>query len=120
MAEAFVQLSPSYIMSPMPTDQGSPELPSVVFITEGIVPKMREEKQRRQFVFSSHNANISVLGDAELILGLTPSGEAEQGRAAIRREHMGSLDDKTVRELVEEILEGGKEAFETRRLKYGF
>ena len=25
-----------------------------------------------------------------------------------------------VRELVEEILEGGKDAFETRRLKYGF
>ena len=35
MAEAFVQLSPSYIMSPMPTDQGSPELPSVVFIRLG-------------------------------------------------------------------------------------
>ena len=105
--------------APLVVDQPEDDLDNR-FITEGIVPKMREEKQRRQFVFSSHNANIPVLGDAELILGLTPSGEAEQGRAAIRREHIGSLDDKTVRELVEEILEGGKEAFETRRLKYGF
>jgi hypothetical protein len=90
------------------------------FITEGIVPKMREEKRRRQFVFSTHNANIPVLGDAELILGLSPSGEAEHGRATVKREHIGSLDDRPVRELVEEILEGGKDAFETRRLKYGF
>jgi hypothetical protein len=33
---------------------------------------------------------------------------------------MGSIDDQPVRELVGEILEGGKDAFEMRRLKYGF
>ena len=46
------------------------------FITEGIVPRMREEKQRRQFIFSTHNANIPVLGVAELIIGLSAAGEA--------------------------------------------
>ena len=81
---------------------------------------MREEKQRRQFIFATHNANIPVLGDAELILGLQATGEAGQGHAEIPPEHMGSIDDRAVRELVEEILEGGKEAFEMRRLKYGF
>jgi DNA repair ATPase RecN len=90
------------------------------FITEGVVPRMREEKQRRQFIFSTHNANIPVLGDAELIVGLSASGEAERGHARITPEHMGSIDSKPVRELVEEILEGGKEAFEMRRRKYGF
>lgn len=35
-------------------------------------------------------------------------------------EHMGSIDLQQVRELVEELLEGGKAAFELRRLKYGF
>ena len=89
-------------------------------ITEGIVPRMREEKQRRQFIFSTHNANIPVLGDAELILGLTASGEAGGGRARIAPEHLGSIDTQPVRALVEDILEGGKDAFETRRLKYGF
>ena len=105
--------------APLIVDQPEDDLDNR-FITEGIVPKMREEKRRRQFIFSSHNANIPVLGDAELILGLSPSGEAKHGRATVRREHIGSLDDRPVRELVEEILEGGKVAFETRRLKYGF
>ena len=76
------------------------------FITEGIVPKMREEKRRRQFIFSTHNANIPVLGDAELIVGLTPSGEGESGKADIKRQHIGSIDSPGVRALVEDILEG--------------
>ena len=105
--------------APLIVDQPEDDLDNR-FITEGVVPRMREEKQRRQFVFSTHNANIPVLGDAELIVGLSASGEAEHGHARIAPEHMGSLDSKPVRELVEEILEGGKEAFEMRRRKYGF
>ncbi len=90
------------------------------FITDGVVPKIRDEKRRRQFLFATHNANIPVLGDAELIIGLTASGEADQGKARLPREYMGSIDTHSVRELVEEVLEGGKDAFEMRRLKYGF
>jgi hypothetical protein len=33
---------------------------------------------------------------------------------------MGSIDARPIRELVEEVLEGGRNAFETRRRKYGF
>ncbi|WP_051076236.1 TrlF family AAA-like ATPase [Verrucomicrobium sp. 3C] len=105
--------------APLIVDQPEDDLDNR-FITEGVVPRMREEKQRRQFVFSTHNANIPVLGDAELIIGLAASGEANGGHARIAREHMGSIDAQPVRELVEEILEGGKEAFERRRRKYGF
>ena len=105
--------------APLIVDQPEDDLDNR-FITEGVVPRMRDEKQRRQFVFSTHNANIPVLGDAELIVGLTRIGEAEHGHARIAPEHMGSIDSKPVRELVEEILEGGKEAFERRRRKYGF
>jgi energy-coupling factor transporter ATP-binding protein EcfA2 len=106
--------------APLIVDQPEDDLDNR-FITEGVVPRMREEKQRRQFIFSTHNANIPVLGDAELIVGLTASGEAEhEGHARIPPKHMGSIDSQTVRELVEEILEGGKEAFERRRRKYGF
>jgi DNA repair ATPase RecN len=105
--------------APLIVDQPEDDLDNR-FITEGVVPRMRDEKQRRQFIFSTHNANIPVLGDAELIVGLTAWGEAEHGHARIAPEHMGSIDAKPVRELVEEILEGGKEAFERRRRKYGF
>ena len=105
--------------APLVVDQPEDDLDNR-FITEGIVPIMRRQKRRRQFVFSTHNANIPVLGDAELILGLDASGEAKDGQARIGPEHMGSMDLRPVRELVEETLEGGKDAFEMRRSKYGF
>ena len=105
--------------APLVVDQPEDDLDNR-FITEGVVPIIRQEKRRRQFVFSTHNANIPVLGDAELILGLAASGEAKEGHAKIAPEHMSSIDYRAVRELVEEILEGGKDAFEMRRSKYGF
>ena len=105
--------------APLIVDQPEDDLDNQ-FITEGIVPRIRKEKRKRQFIFSTHTANIPVLGDAELILGLSASGEADGGRARIAPEHMGSIDSPTVRALVEEVLEGGREACETRRRKYGF
>ena len=105
--------------APLVVDQPEDDLDNR-FITDGVVPKMRDEKRRRQFLFATHNANIPVLGDAELIIGLTASGEADQGKARLPQEYMGSIDTHSVRELVEEVLEGGKDAFEMRRLKYGF
>jgi len=105
--------------APLVVDQPEDDLDNR-FVTEGVVPKMRYEKRRRQFLFATHNANIPVLGDAELIVGLSPTGEAEHGSAKIKPEHLGSLDSRPIRELVEELLEGGREAFEMRRLKYGF
>ena len=53
---------------------------------------------------------------AELIVGMTATSDA----AVIEKEHRGALDAAPVCELVEEILEGGRTAFETRRSKYGF
>jgi len=105
--------------APLIVDQPEDDLDNR-FITEGIVPRIREEKRRRQFIFSTHNANIPVLGDAELIVGLSAAGETDAGQVSIAPEHSGSIDRRSVRELVEEILEGGREAFERRRRKYGF
>jgi len=105
--------------APLVVDQPEDDLDNR-FIMDGIVPKMREEKRRRQFVFATHNANVPVIGDAELIVGLFATGEAGQGKSRLPREYMGSIDNDAVRGMVEEVLEGGKDAFEMRRLKYGF
>jgi len=104
---------------PLVVDQPEDDLDNR-FITESVVPKMRDEKRRRQFVFATHNANIPVLGDAELIVGLTAVGEGGDGKAVLPKEHMGSIDSAPVRLLVGEVLEGGRAAFEMRRLKYGY
>jgi len=104
---------------PLVIDQPEDDLDNR-FVTEEVIPRMREAKHRRQFIFSTHNANIPVLGDAELILGLTSSAEGGSGRTRIAPEHAGSIDARPVMELVERLLEGGQDAFERRRRKYGF
>lgn len=105
--------------SPLVVDQPEDDLDNR-FITEGVVPTMKAEKRKRQFLFSTHNANIPVLGDAELIIGLSTGVQNEAVQGRINERHMGSIDIEPVREMVEEILEGGKAAFEMRRQKYGF
>jgi hypothetical protein len=40
--------------------------------------------------------------------------------AKVPVELTGCIDSKLVRELVEKLLQGGRETFELRRLKYGF
>ena len=105
--------------APLVIDQPEDDLDNR-FITDGVVPTMKAEKRKRQFVFSTHNANSPVLGDAELIIGLSTGSQNDSVQGRISDRHIGSIDIQPVREMVEEILEGGKNAFEMRRLKYGF
>lgn len=100
---------------PLIIDQPEDDLDNS-FVYSDIVQRLRIEKERRQFVIATHNANIPVLGDAELIQVL----HAERGRLLIDRCIVGSIDDVEIREPVETILEGGREAFEFRQAKYGF
>lgn len=89
------------------------------FVYEDVVQILREQKgfkdprKRRQIIAATHNANIPVLGDAELVLAL----ETREGHAQI----IGctSIDDPATRELVKAIMEGGEEAFQRRAEKYG-
>jgi hypothetical protein len=78
------------------------------FITEGVVPTMKNEKRKRQFIFSTHNANIPVLGDAELIIGLSTGVQNDTVQGRVSERHLGSIDIEPVREMVEEILEGAR------------
>ena len=100
---------------PLIIDQPEDNLDNV-FIAENIVSELRNQKETRQFIFSTHNANIPVFGDAEWIAVM----EIEQGSAIIKDEHIGSIDNPNLKPMVEMILEGGKQAFEMRRLKYNF
>ena len=78
--------------------------------------RLRELKGRRQIVASTHNANVPVLGDAELIVALESDGT--HGYPA--KGGIGSLDERSVRLLAENILEGGSAAFNARQHLYGF
>ena len=106
-------------VSPLVIDQPEDDLDNR-FIADTIVTTMRLEKRHRQFIFSSHNANIPVLGDAEQIVTLRPGVESGREHSLIPEQETGSLDRSEVRQAVERLLEGGKAAFELRRAKYGY
>lgn len=84
------------------------------FIYHTLVPVLRRAKERRQIIVVTHNANIAVLGDAELIVVLK-SG-AEKGMIVCR----GSIDNESTRSEACKILEGAREAFQRRARTYGF
>jgi hypothetical protein len=101
--------------APLIVDQPEDDLDNN-FVYKGIVRNLRTLKGRRQVITSTHNANVPVLGDAELIIALESDGQ--HGKPA--PEGVGSLDDRAIRALVENILEGGPAAFNARHHLYGF
>lgn len=97
---------------PLIIDQPEDNLDSE-FISSTLVPVLRRAKERRQIIIVTHNANIAILSDAEQIIVLKSNSE----RAAITAR--GSIDDPVTRDSACNILEGSKEAFNTRAKIYG-
>ncbi len=81
------------------------------FIFETVVEAIRRLKSRRQMLFITHNANIPVLGEAELVVVMNSDGRRGYVQKA------GSLDE--CRDEIIDLLEGGRDAFERRRKRYG-
>ncbi|MEW6048018.1 MAG: ABC transporter ATP-binding protein, partial [Bacillota bacterium] len=84
------------------------------FIYEDIVKILRGAKAKRQIVVATHNPNIPVLGDAELIVAM----DVREGKAGILAQ--GAVDLLEVRDAVKRIMEGGEDAFRRRAEKYGW
>jgi len=84
------------------------------FVVDDVVKKLRAEKEKRQFIIATHNANITISADAELILALDADEKCGWEKTS------GSIDDEHVKEAVEQIIEGGKNVFLLRKEKYGF
>ena len=80
--------------------------------------RISETKHNRQLVFVSHNANIVVNGDSELVVcfGYRNAGDNTRGHIS----PIGSIDCAPVRNTITAIMEGGRQAFELRMNKYGF
>lgn len=101
--------------APLIIDQPEDDLDNN-FVYQGVVRRLRDLKGKRQIVASTHNANVPVLGDAELIVAL----ESDGTHGCPAKGGVGSLDKLSVRLLVENILEGGSAAFNARQHLYGF
>jgi len=77
-----------------------------------IVKKIRKEKSSRQFIFTTHNANILVAGDADMSHVLSASADKGYIKSS------GGIDRLDTNRLVLLHLEGGHEAFHLRAQKY--
>lgn len=114
-ATALLLLLLSGSNAPLIIDQPEDDLDNR-FVYDGVVMNLRSLKGKRQVIASTHNANVPVLGDAELIVTL--EGDGQHGWPA--ENGIGSLDNKTIRQYAENILEGGPDAFNARQHLYGF
>lgn len=98
---------------PLIIDQPEDELDSN-FVFNELIPMIRRMKMKRQLIFATHNANLPVNGDADLLYAF----EAKDGRGVCQAQ--GGLDRQDVTEAVLDIMEGSEKAFTSRREKYGF
>ena len=96
---------------PLVIDQPEDDLDNA-FISSSIVTTLRAIKERRQVILVTHNANIAVLGDSELILPM--HRENDCGKVKDR----GSIDANATKVCVLNILEGGSDAFLRRKQMY--
>lgn len=97
---------------PLIIDQPEDNLDSE-FIYKTIVATLGRIKESRQVIIVTHNANIAVLSDAELIVPL----KSNSMKSMILER--GSIDREETRKLSCEILEGGNQAFKRRMEIYG-
>lgn len=98
---------------PLLIDQPEDNLDSE-FIYKTIVATLRRIKEHRQVILVTHNPNIAVLGDAELIIPLKSTSSKSMVISP------GSIDNQKTVDLCCQILEGGESAFKQRRTIYGF
>ena len=83
------------------------------FIMSDLVSIFKKIKKYRQVIIVSHNANLVVNADSEQVI-VAKNEDSSLSYIA------GSLENPTINEQICKILEGGKEAFKNREMKYGF
>lgn len=92
---------------PLLLDQPEDDLDNAL-VSELVVDQIRNNKSRRQIIVVTHNPNIVVNGDAELVLPMAfTAGQIQQNDA-------GGLQERAVRERICNIMEGGRDAFRQR------
>lgn len=97
---------------PLVLDQPEDDLDNHL-IYDLIVRQIRENKTRRQLLMVTHNPNIVVNGDAEMVHAM----DFASGQCRVIQS--GSLQEAGIRDEVCRVMEGGREAFERRYRRLG-
>lgn len=110
-ATALLALALAGGREPLVIDQPEDDLDNR-YIYDEVVKVLADVCQSRQVIVATHNANIPILGDAELVLAL--DAEAARGKVLA----CGGLEDADVAQWSRKILEGGEAAFTARHRRY--
>ncbi|MEF2095144.1 PHP domain-containing protein [Bacillus sp. CFBP9009] len=101
----------SYGTSPLLLDQPEDDLDNQL-IYELIVDRLANSKNKRQIIAVTHNANIPVNGDSEWVIAMN----SESKDIEVLCE--GSIEDQRIKDVICNIMEGGREAFKLRAKRY--
>ncbi|MCI5221143.1 MAG: hypothetical protein D3924_00315 [Candidatus Electrothrix sp. AR4] len=106
-AAAILAFLLSHGNDPLIMDQPEDDLDNAL-IYDLIVTQIHKNKDHRQLIIITHNPNIVVNGDAELVHLL------KYKNGQIQLAQQGGLEEADIREAVCTIMEGGRDAFEKR------
>ncbi len=84
-------------------------------IADFIAPQFLIKKHSQQFILTSHNANLVVLTDAELIIHVDSKGTKGE---VVNRGFL-SYSNSKIKSAVLDVLDGGENALLARQKKYG-
>lgn len=120
-ASALLELLLSQSAGTLIIDQPEDDLDNRVIMR--IVSLIRTSKTHRQLIFTTHNPNIVVNGDADKVLALKsmePTSNPNDQSARVQIDTDGAIETESVREAVTTVMEGGQDAFDLRSRKYRF
>ena len=81
------------------------------FISDAVIPQLMAIRGRRQLVLITHNPNLPVLGEAAQVIVLEADGRHSKVIA--------QGDVEAVKQHIVRLMEGGREAFHQRAVRYG-
>ncbi len=116
-ANALLALLFGQAVGPLLIDQPEDDLDNATALQ--IAESIWAAKEKRQLIIASHNPNLLVIGDAELVLHcshFTPPKPGAQVGISVE----GGIDSENVRDVVATVMEGGKDALRLRMNRYGF
>nr|WP_240308472.1 anti-phage protein Ppl [Vibrio cholerae] len=106
-AASMLQFLLSYGTDPLLLDQPEDDL-DCMMLSDSVIPAIAMNKQRRQLIVVSHSAPIVVNGDAEYVISMV------HDRHGLRPNVCGALQEKDVKEMICNQMEGGEKAFRSR------
>lgn len=90
-------------------DQPEDDMDNQVIYKE-LIKTIKTSKKNIQFIFTTHNPNIPVLGDAEEVISLKNEGNFQINN--------NGIDNESIQKDIVDIMEGGQEAFDKREKIY--